>query len=69
MLYQITHEGVYFRDIDKESANLINVVTRSELKYEIKGGRVDMCTVIDKMKKNQEMKTGWRVFSRPWQAL
>ena len=50
-LYQITHEGDRFRDIDKESADLINVVTRSELRYEVKGGRVDMCTAIDEMRK------------------
>ena len=62
-LYQITHEGDRFRDIDKESADLINVVTRSELRYEVKGGRVDMCTAIDEMRKesrNEGLDEGWK---------
>ena len=62
-LYQITHEGDRFRDIEKESADLINVVTRSELKYEVKGGRVDMCTAIDEMRKesrNEGLNEGWK---------
>ena len=50
-LYEITHEGDRFRNIDEESANLINVTTGSELKYEVKGGQVDMCTAIDEMRK------------------
>ena len=53
-LYQIIHEGDRFRNIDKESADLINVVTRSELEYEVKGGRVDMCTAIDEMRKESK---------------
>ena len=36
--------------MDEDSANLINAVTGSELKYEVKGGRVDVCTAIDEMR-------------------
>ena len=50
-LYRITHEGERFKDVEQESADLINVVTGSELKYEVKGGRVNMCTAIDEMRK------------------
>ena len=39
------------KDVEQESADLINVVTGSELKYEVKGGRVNMCTAIDEMRK------------------
>ena len=50
-LYKVIHEGDRFRNIDEDSANLINVVTGSELKFEAKGGRVDVCTAIDEMRK------------------
>ena len=55
-LYQVTHEGDRFKDVEQDSADLINVVTGSELKYEVKGGRVNMCTAIDEMRKESENK-------------
>ena len=49
-LYKLIHEGNRFRNIDEDSANLINVTTNSELCYEAKGGHVDMCKAIDEMR-------------------
>ena len=57
-IYEITHEGDRFRNVDEESANLINVTTGSELKYEAKGGRVNMCIAIDEMRKDARNE-GW----------
>ena len=50
-LYQVTHEEKRFSELDEDSANLINTVTGSGLKFEVKGGRVNMCTAIDEMRK------------------
>ena len=50
-LYKVTHEEKRFRNVDEDSANLINVVTGSGLKFEVKRGQVDMCTAIDEMRK------------------
>ena len=50
-LYDLTHQGNRFRNVDPDSANLINVVTGSELKLEVKEGQVDMCKAIDEMRK------------------
>ena len=50
-LYDLTHQGDRFRNVDPDSANLINVVTGSELKLEVKEGQVDMCKAIDEMRK------------------
>ena len=50
-LYQVTHEEKRFSELDEDSANLINTVTGSGLKFEVKEGRVNMCTAIDEMRK------------------
>lgn len=50
-LYQVTHEGTRFQKLDEDSANLINAITGSKLKFEVKGGKVNMCTAIDEMRK------------------
>ena len=50
-LYQIVHEGNRFREMDEDSANLLNVVTGSGLRWESKGGKVDMCTAIEEMRR------------------
>ena len=50
-LYQVTHEEKRFSELDEDSANLINTVTGSDLKFEVKEGRVNMCTAIDEMRK------------------
>ena len=49
-LYDLTHQGDRFRDVDIASANLISVATGSELKLEARGGRIDMCKAIDEMR-------------------
>ena len=49
-LYDLTHQGDRFRDVEIASANLINVVTGSELQLEARGGRIDMCKAIDEMR-------------------
>lgn len=53
-LYEVTHEGDRFKNVEQDSAALINVVTGSGLKYEVKGGRVNMCTAIDEMIKESK---------------
>ena len=50
-LYQIIHESDRFREMDEDSANLLNVVTGSGLKWESKGGKVDVCTAIEEMRR------------------
>ena len=50
-LYQIIHESDRFREMDEDSANLLNVVTGSGLRWESKGGKVDMCTAIEEMRR------------------
>ena len=50
-LYQIIHESDRFREMDEDSANLLNAVTGSGLKWESKGGKVDMCTAIEEMRR------------------
>ena len=57
-LDRITHEGDRFRNIDADSANLINITTGSELKFEVKEGVVDVCTAIDEMRK-ESRNEGW----------
>ena len=37
--------------MDEDSANLVNVITKSDLKFEVKEGKVNMCTAIDEMRK------------------
>lgn len=61
-LLNITHEGERFRNIDEESAALINVITGSNLKFKARGGKVDMCTAIDDMR--EESKAEGRVEGR-----
>ena len=51
-LLEITGEGDRFRNIDEDSANLINITTGSKLQYEAKGGHVDMCKAIEDMRKH-----------------
>ena len=50
-LYELTHRGERFRNVDVDSANLINVVTGSELEFEVEEGQVNMCKAIDEMRK------------------
>ena len=60
-LYQVTHEGNRFQELDEDSANLINAITGSKLKLKVEGGKVNMCTAIDEMRKesrNEGIKEG-----------
>ena len=50
-LDEIMHEGDRFRHIDVETANLINTVTGSGLKFDTKEDKIDMCQAIDDMRK------------------
>ena len=62
-LYRITHEGDRFRNIDEDSAYLINITTGSELTFKVEGGMVDMCTAIDEMREESRKEgevTGWQ---------
>ena len=57
-LYKLIQEDDRFRNIDEDSANLINVTTSSVLNYEVKGGQVDMCKAIDEMRQ-ESRNEGW----------
>lgn len=53
-LDEVVHDGDRFRSIEKETADLINAITGSKLKYEVKEGRVDVCQAIEEMRKESK---------------
>lgn len=50
-LEQMVHDGERFRSLEVETANLINTITGSDLKFEVKEGRVDVCKAIEEMRR------------------
>ena len=50
-LDEIMHEDDRFRHMDVETANLINTVTGSRLKFDAKEDKINMCQAIDDMRK------------------
>ena len=48
------HENDRFRSVDSETASLINTVTGSRLKFDIREEKVDMCKAIDDMRKESK---------------
>ena len=53
-LDKIMHENDRFRSVDSETASLINTVTGSRLKYDIREEKIDMCKAIDDMRKESK---------------
>ena len=53
-LDKIMHENDRFRSVDSETASLINTVTGSRLKFDIREEKVDMCKAIDDMRKESK---------------
>ena len=54
-LDKIMHENDRFRSVDSETASLINTVTGSRLKFDIREEKVDMCSkAIDDMRKESK---------------
>lgn len=51
-LYQLVHESGRFLDVEVATANLINTITGSNLKYEVKEEKVNMCLAIDEMRQD-----------------
>ena len=50
----LVHSDRRYRSLDRESANLINVVTRSKLTIDEQEEEIDMCKAIDDMRKESE---------------
>ena len=48
------HENDRFRSVDSETASLINTITGSRLKFDIREEKVDMCKAIDDMRKESK---------------
>ena len=53
-LDKIMHENDRFRSVDSETASLINTITGSRLKFDIREEKVDMCKAIDDMRKESK---------------
>ena len=53
-LDEIMQEDARFRSVDSETASLINAITGSRLKFDIREEKVDMCKAIDDMRKESK---------------
>ena len=58
MLDSIIHNDEIFKDVSRETVEVINIVTGTEIPYNKEKGRVDMCKAIEDMK-NEAMQKGF----------
>ena len=55
-LDKIVQENIKFQSIERQAAEVINIVTGSRLKYPEGKGDVNMCLAIQQMREESEMK-------------
>lgn len=55
-LSKVVKEDIKFQNMERQAAEVINVVTRSKLKYPEGKGEVNMCLAIQQMREESEIK-------------
>ncbi|MCM1027290.1 MAG: transposase, partial [Roseburia sp.] len=56
ILNQVVNENIKFKNMERQAAEVINIVTGSKLKYPQGKGDVNMCLAIQQMREESEIK-------------